>query len=149
MCILFVRYCYVHLISTLCVLQYGTMILVMEDLTSFMIHRPRFWLNLLTVLEATFIGDTPSSILLVQCLLLYQRYTDKLYVAMPVSCVWNMEYIGQVFTVSFVNRTVKPLLGIPQVKSMFQHQQFVTFLTENQIETRKKCLALLLKLAGV
>ena len=46
-------------------LQYGTMILVMEDLTLYMKCRPRFWLNLLTVLEATLIGDTPSSILLV------------------------------------------------------------------------------------
>ena len=39
------------------------MILVMEDLTSHMSHRPRFLQNLLTVLEATFIGDTPSSML--------------------------------------------------------------------------------------
>ena len=48
-----------------CVFQYGTMILVMEDLTSYMRCRPRFWLNLLNVLEATLIGDTPSSVLLV------------------------------------------------------------------------------------
>lgn len=54
-------------ISIIRTLQYGTMILVMEDLSSYMRHRPRFWLNLLTVLEATFIGETPSPILLVQC----------------------------------------------------------------------------------
>ena len=41
------------------------MILVMEDLTSYMRRRPRFWLNLLMVLEATLIGDIPSPVLLV------------------------------------------------------------------------------------
>jgi len=85
--------------------QHGTMILVMEDLTSYMNHRPRFWLNLLMVLEATFIGDTPSSILQVSyqhvnggcVLLLYINFC----VAVCVSFVRHMDCTGQIFTVSF------------------------------------------------
>ncbi|XP_065897600.1 uncharacterized protein [Dysidea avara] len=43
--------------------DHGTMILVMEDLSQYMHNRPRFWLNLCTVLRCTFVGDTPSSML--------------------------------------------------------------------------------------
>ena len=88
--------------------------LVMEDLTSHMGCRPRFWLNLLTVLEMAFIGDTPSSVLQVcnTISLMYQEWLSLTCVAMPVSFMWYVDFFGQIFTVSIcMCHTVGPLLG--------------------------------------